>query len=33
MVPSPVSLPVPEPPEDVPVFRVDDYGQGLLFAP
>jgi hypothetical protein len=33
MVPSPVSLPVPEPPEDVPVFRVDDHGQGLLFAP
>jgi hypothetical protein len=32
--PPPASLPVPEPPpEDVPVYRVDDRGQRLLFEP
>lgn len=30
--PPPAPLPVPDPPPDgVPVFRVDDRGQGLLF--
>ena len=30
--PPPASLPVPEPPPPgVPLFRVDDRGQGLLF--
>jgi hypothetical protein len=30
----PASLPVPDlPPASVPVFRIDDHGQGLLFAP
>ena len=30
--PPPASLPVPDPPPaDVPAFRVDDRGQGLLF--
>jgi hypothetical protein len=29
--PPPASLPVPEPPEGVRIYRVDDRGQGLLF--
>jgi hypothetical protein len=32
--PPPAPLPIPDPPpSDVPVFRVDDRGQGLLFNP
>lgn len=30
--PPPAPLPVSEPPDDAPLFRVDDHGQGFLFA-
>ena len=29
--PRPAALPIPQPPDDAPLFRVDDHGQGLLF--
>ena len=30
--PRPAALPIPQPPDDAPLFRVDDRSQGLLFA-